>query len=92
VEALKDLSTGLAPLSMSEASQMIRSLRSYAMLEGLRGQPGIEPDAYAEILVRLSGVLRYSTEIVEMDLNPIIGKGNRMTVVDARIRIAKPVL
>jgi acetyltransferase len=92
VEALKDLATGLAPLSMAEAANMIRSLKSYTMLEGIRGQAGIDTDAYAEILVRLSGVLRYATEIVELDFNPIIGKGKRMTVVDARIRIAKPVL
>jgi acetyltransferase len=92
VEALKDLATGLAPLTMAEASNMIRSLKSYAMLEGMRGQPGIDTEAYGEILVRLSGVLRYATEIVELDFNPIIGKGNRLTVVDARIRIAKPVL
>ena len=92
VEALKDLATGLAPLSTAEAAMMIRSLKSYAMLEGLRGQQGIDTEAYGELLVRLSGVLRYATEIVELDFNPIIGNGRKMTVVDARIRIAKPVL
>jgi len=92
VEVLKDLSVGLAPLSMAEATHMVRSLRSYPMLEGIRGQTGIDTDAYAELLVRLSGALRYATEVVELDFNPIIGKGKTLTVVDARIRIQKPVL
>jgi acetyltransferase len=92
VEALKDLAIGLAPLSMSEAACMIRSLKGINILEGVRGRPGIHIDTYAEILVRLSGVLRYATEIVELDLNPIMGTGDRLTVVDARIRIRKPAL
>jgi acetyltransferase len=92
VEVLKDLSTGLAPLSMAEATQMIRSLKGFPMLEGIRGQTGIEIDAYADLLTRLSGALRYATEVVELDFNPIIGKGKILTVVDARIRIEKPVL
>lgn len=92
VEAMKDVATGLAPLSMPEANGMIRSLKGAGMLEGWRGQKGIEIDAYAEILVRLSGALRYATEIVELDLNPIMGSEEGMKVVDARIRIGKPVL
>jgi acetyltransferase len=92
VEVLKDLSTGLAPLSMAEATQMIRSLKGYPMLDGIRGQTGIETGAYAGLLVRLSGALRYATEVVELDFNPIIGKEKTLTVVDARIRVEKPVL
>ena len=92
VEAMKDLATGLAPLSMPEAAGMIRSLKGAGILEGWRGQPGINIDSYAEILARLSGALRYATEIVELDLNPIMGSGEKLRVVDARIRIGKPVL
>jgi acyl-CoA synthetase (NDP forming) len=92
VEAVKDLATGLAPLSMAEAGAMIRSLRGSMILEGLRGRPGIEINTFAEILVRLSGALRYATEIIEMDLNPIIGQRDQLRVVDARIRIRKTVL
>ena len=40
-------------------------------------------------MVRLSSLLRYATEIVELDLNPLMGKGDSITVVDARIRIEK---
>jgi acetyltransferase len=89
VEVMKDLASGLAPLSLSEAEQMIQSLKGYNMLEGIRGQDGINIQSYAEILVRLSTVLRYATEIAELDLNPIMGMGDRLVVVDARIRIDK---
>jgi acetyltransferase len=89
VEVMKDLASGLAPLSLSEAEQMIQSLKGYNMLGGIRGQDGINIQSYAEILVRLSTVLRYATEIAELDLNPIMGRGDRLAVVDARIRIDK---
>jgi len=89
VEVMKDVASCLAPLSMGEADQMIRSLKAYKMLEGMRGQEGINIQSYAEILVRLSSICRYATEIAELDLNPIMGKGEQLVVVDARIRIEK---
>ncbi len=92
VEVLKDFSSGLAPLSMAESHRMIRSLKGYKILKGMRGQEGIDIESYAGILVRLSSILRYATEIVELDLNPIMGKADRLVVVDARIRIEKSVV
>lgn len=89
VETLKDLAYGLAPLSMSEANSMIHSLKSAKMLDGTRGQKGINKDLFSEIIVRLSSLLRYAQEIAELDLNPLIGSGDAVTVVDARIRIEK---
>jgi acyl-CoA synthetase (NDP forming) len=89
VEVMKDVASGLAPLSHSEAHSMIRSLKGYRIMEGIRGQEGIDMEAFAEIIVRLSTILRYATEITELDLNPILGKGSRLVVVDARIRIEK---
>ena len=92
VEVMKDVASGLAPLSMTEASRMIRSLKGYKMLKGIRGQSGIDVQSYAEIIVRLSSILRYATEIAELDLNPIIGNKHELAVVDARIRIEKSVV
>ena len=92
VEVMKDVASGLAPLSMAESHRMIRSLRGYPVMEGLRGQEGIQTEVYADILVRLSTILRYATEIAELDLNPILGRGSELVVVDARIRIQKKVL
>ena len=89
VEVLGDVSSGLAPLTYNEAESMIRSLKSYKIIHGTRGQAGINENKFAEIIVRLSSVLRYATEIKEMDMNPLIGNTNEITVVDARIRIEK---
>jgi len=89
VEILGDVSSGLAPLTFSEAESMIRSIKSYRIITGTRGRPGINEAKFAEIIVRLSSLLRYATEIKEMDLNPLIGSLDNITVVDARIRIEK---
>jgi acyl-CoA synthetase (NDP forming) len=89
VEVLGDVSSGLAPLTFNEAESMIRSLRSYSIIKGTRGKPGINEAKFAEIIVRLSSLLRYATEIKEMDLNPLIGSVDDITVVDARIRIER---
>ncbi len=87
VEVLKDVSSGLAPLSYAEAESMIKSLRGFKILEGTRGQAGINLRKYAEIIVRLSTLLRFATEIKEMDINPLIADENSVTAVDARILI-----
>ncbi len=89
VEVLGDVSSGLAPLTFNEANSMIRSLKSYKIIQGTRGKSGINEQKFAEIIVRLSSLLRFATEIKEMDLNPLIGSPDAITVVDARIRIEK---
>ena len=89
VEVLGDVSSGLAPLTFNEAVSMIRSLKGYRIIRGTRGKPGINEQKFAEIIVRLSSLLRFATEIKEMDLNPLIGSPEAVTVVDARIRIEK---
>ena len=90
VEVLKDVSSGLAPLSYAEAYSMIRSLRGYKILQGTRGQRGINEQRYAEIIVRLSTLLRFATEIKEMDINPLLADGDDVVAVDARILIERP--
>ena len=89
VEVLKDVSSGLAPLSYGEAYSMIRSLRGYKILKGTRGQAGINEQKYAEIIVRLSTLLRFATEIKEMDINPLLADEHDVVAVDARILIEK---
>ena len=89
VEVLKDVSSGLAPLSYEEAYSMIHSLRAYKILKGTRGQKGINERKYAEIIVRLSTLLRFATEIKEMDINPLLADENDVTAVDARILVEK---
>ena len=89
VEVLKDVSSGLAPLSYAEAKSMIHSLRAYKIIKGTRGQAGVNERKYAEIIVRLSTLLRFATEIKEMDINPLLADGDDIVAVDARIRIEK---
>jgi acetyltransferase len=89
VEVLKDVASGLAPLSHSEALVMIKSLKSYKILKGYRKQPGINIEKFADIVVRLSTLLRFATEIKELDINPLLGNKKEILAVDARVRIEK---
>jgi len=89
VEVLKDVTSGLAPLTIEEALSMIRNLKAYPIIKGFRGHQGVNREKFAEIIVRLSSMLRFATEIKEMDINPLIGIGNKIVAVDARITIEK---
>lgn len=89
VEVLKDVTSGLAPLTMCEAASMIKNLRAYQMIKGYRGKNGVSERKFAEIMVRLSTLLRFAVEIKEMDINPLLGNGDKLVAVDARIRIEK---
>ncbi|MFR9165873.1 MAG: acetate--CoA ligase family protein [Dysgonomonas sp.] len=89
VEVLQDVSSGLAPLTFNEASSMVKSLRAYKIIKGVRGQKGLNEELFTEIIVRLSILLRYATEIKEMDINPLLANDKQVIAVDARIRIEK---
>ena len=89
VEVLRDVSSGLAPLSYDETYSMIHSLRGYKILKGTRGQQGINERKYADIIVRLSTLLRFATEIKEIDLNPLLADVDNIVVVDARVRFSR---
>lgn len=90
VEVLEDVSSGLAPLTYAEADSMIRSLKSYRIIQGARGKEGVDRRKFAEIIVRLSTLLRFATEIKELDLNPLLGTPTSVIAVDARLRIGDP--
>ncbi|MFA9392074.1 MAG: acetate--CoA ligase family protein [Prolixibacteraceae bacterium] len=87
VEALKDVTSGLAPLCMHEAQSMIKNIKAHKILEGYRGNDPVSEDEFASILVKLSSFLRFATEIKEMDINPLLGRGHSIIAVDARVRI-----
>jgi acetyltransferase len=89
VEVLKDVRSGLAPLTYGEAYSMIHGLRGDKILQGTRGQQGINEQKYADIIVRLSTLLRFATEIKEIDINPLLADGDDVIAVDARILIEK---
>lgn len=89
IEVLKDVQSGLAPLSVPEVEGLISKLKGYKILQGVRGQEGVNIEKFVEAIVRLSLLVKYAPEIVEMDLNPLLGNSKGVAAVDARIRIEK---
>ncbi len=89
VEVLKDVSFYLAPLTNDEARQMLVNTKTYQMLCGVRSQEGVDIDALAEALQRLSQLVTEFPEIQEMDINPfVVGPpGTTPIAVDARISV-----
>ncbi len=87
IEVLNDVSAGLSPISMDEAGKMVQSLRGYKLIQGARGQQGVDETIFVEIIQRLSALVEAAPEIIEMDLNPLIGSQRAIIAVDARIRI-----
>jgi len=89
IEVLKDVNAGLAPISQTEALDMIQRLKGYKILQGVRGQEPVNEQHFAEMVSRVSALVMAAPEIFEMDLNPLLGRKDRVVAVDARIRIEK---
>lgn len=89
IEVLKDVNAGLAPLSKEESLDMIHRLKGYKILQGVRGQEPVNEEHFAEMVTRVSALVKVAPEIFEMDLNPLLGRKERVVAVDARIRIEK---
>jgi acyl-CoA synthetase (NDP forming) len=90
VEVLGDVKAELAPLTRAEAMQMIHGLKGYSLIQGVRGREGVDEEAFADILLRLSQLVQAVPEIAELDLNPLFGMKDRIIAVDARIRLDPP--
>ncbi|MEA1876892.1 MAG: acetate--CoA ligase family protein [Bacteroidota bacterium] len=87
IEVLKDVQAGLAPLSLKEVESMLSRLKGKKLLEGTRGQAGINIDSFIDCVRRVSALVSVAPEIAEMDLNPLLGTPEKVIAVDARIRI-----
>ncbi|RKY11514.1 MAG: CoA-binding protein [Planctomycetota bacterium] len=89
VEVLKDVSFYLAPITSDEAKQMLANTRTYKILQGVRGEEGVDIDAIAEGLQRLSQLVTEFPQIQEMDINPLVvgPEGTTPIAVDARISV-----
>ena len=85
VEVLKDVSFRIAPMSKKDAEEMIKEIRGYPILRGVRGNPPVDFEALENALVAVSKLGWELKEIKEMDLNPVIAYHNGLKVVDARI-------
>ncbi|MDD4656451.1 MAG: acetate--CoA ligase family protein [Bacteroidales bacterium] len=89
VEAIKDINSALSPVSKKEATSMIKTLRGYKLIEGTRGQEGVNEFLFVNSIQRVSALCNAAPEIFEMDLNPLLGNSKQVIAVDARIRIVK---
>lgn len=89
IEVLKDVNAGLAPIAETEALDMIQRLKGYKILQGVRGQEPVNEQHFAEMVSRVSALVMAAPEIFEMDLNPLLGRKDKVVAVDARIRIEK---
>lgn len=89
VEVLKDINATMVPVSKEEALKMITDLKAYPVLQGVRGQAGINIELYAKTIVKLSNLLMMVPEITELDLNPLMATENDLTAVDVRICLEK---
>ncbi len=87
VEVLKDVSFRLAPLTAEDAKEMIREIKGYPVLAGLRGEPQVDLDAIADMLQKVGDLACEFSEIAELDLNPVFAfdRGKGAIAIDARM-------
>ncbi len=92
VEILGDVRFRVTPLTDRDASEMVRGIRGYRLLQGYRGHPPADIEAIQEVLLRISRLVEEIPEISELDLNPIFAlpPGEGCRIVDARIRVEAP--
>lgn len=86
VELLKDITFRLAPLDEACAAEMLEEIKGASMLEGYRGQPAANKEQLARAIARLSELaIQFSEDIEELDINPLVVKGDRVIALDALI-------
>ena len=89
VEVFKDIAFGVPPLRLVDINNMINSLKSKAILDGIRGQLPLNKELLIETLARLSQLLIDFPMIEELDINPLFVTSNEVKVLDARILLRK---
>ena len=86
VEALKDISLRVAPVSRGDAKEMIREIRGYSMLQGMRGRPPVDFQALTDVILRVSKLVSdYGDAIEELDINPLLVFEKGVKALDALI-------
>jgi acetyltransferase len=85
VEAMRDVSFRVAPMSERDVAEMIDEIRGRRVLSGLRGNPPADLPALRALLLRVSAFLSTHPDVEEMDLNPVIVHARGLSVADARV-------
>ncbi len=87
VELIKDVVVRITPVTDRDAHEMVRSLKTFPLLDGYRGAPRCSVPAIEDVLLRVSAMVEAHPEIVELDCNPLIAGPDRAVIVDARVRV-----
>jgi acetyltransferase len=87
VEVLKDVSFAICPVSDVRAHELVREIRSWPVLAGIRGQHAIDIDALVETIQRLSQLALDHPEIAELEINPLLCFQKSVVAVDMRVRV-----
>jgi acetyl coenzyme A synthetase (ADP forming)-like protein len=90
VELFRDVAVRITPLTDRDATEMVRSLATFPLLDGYRNAPRADVRALEQALLRVSAMVEAHPEVAEMDCNPLIVLEQGAVVVDARIRIELP--
>jgi acyl-CoA synthetase (NDP forming) len=86
-ELLKDVAVRITPITPGEAGRMVRTLKTFPLLDGYRGAEPADVAALENVILRVSALVEAHPEVVEMDLNPLIAHPQGVVAVDARIRL-----
>jgi acetyl coenzyme A synthetase (ADP forming)-like protein len=86
-ELLNDVAARITPLTDADARELVRSLRTYPLLEGWRGAPAADTAGLEEVILRVAALVETHAEIAELDLNPVLVAPGRPCVVDARVSV-----
>jgi acyl-CoA synthetase (NDP forming) len=86
-ELIQDVAVRITPLTDLDAGQMLRSLRTFPLLDGYRGAPRCDIAAIEDTLLRVAAMVEAHPEIAELDCNPLIAGPRGVAIVDARLRI-----
>jgi acyl-CoA synthetase (NDP forming) len=87
VEVLKDVSFRIVPLEKRDAAQMVREIKGYPVLEGVRGKEPSDIAAIESLILKLSAFAEANPQVEEIDLNPVFAYSDGCVAVDARIVI-----
>ncbi|MGZ4215638.1 MAG: bifunctional acetate--CoA ligase family protein/GNAT family N-acetyltransferase [Solirubrobacteraceae bacterium] len=86
-ELLQDVAVRITPLTDLDAREMLRSLRTFPLLDGYRRAPRCDVAAIEDTLLRVGAMVEAHPEIVELDCNPLIAGPSGVAIVDVRLRI-----
>ena len=89
VEVMKDVAFRIVPLEPRDAAQLVREVKAFPVLEGVRGQPGADLDALEAMILQVSEFASAHPEVQELDLNPVIARPDGAIAVDARVVLAE---